>query len=225
MRDWRKASAVASSIVCCATCVAQQTEHQRAVLSADRILSAEEFSYQEKSNYLTELLMRFFEWLDGLLGDASGPSVGGIGQILGILILAALAVGAVFFVAWLLSTRAEKMARSKFVAHNSERMFPAHELLKLSEVAEARGDHSRAFTLAYWAFLKLADEADVLRYSDDATNWEIVGTLTLKEFDSESRRFAILFDGIEYGHASADSQDVGAVRALIAKLDTVRVAA
>jgi hypothetical protein len=222
LRDWRKASATVSLFVCCAASFAQQTEHRRAIEAADHVLSTEEFSYSSEPSFWERAIQRFFEWLGGLV-DSAGPSLGGIGQFIGILLICGMAVGAAFFIAYILSSiqrrRSDVMPR-----YGSERFSPPSELIKLSEEAEASGDYSRAFTLAFWAFLKLADEAGVAEYADDDTNWEIVATLTRKDLDADVRNCALLFDGIEYGHSSAGREDLLLVRGMISRLDLEKAA-
>lgn len=225
MKCWQRASTVVSVLSVCAISFAQQTEHANAVESAKRVLSSEEFSGKSELGFIEKLILDFIEWLDRQFSGSS--SLDGVGSILAPIFIAVLIAGLVILASWIVAVLAGRTKdRTPLGVITSERHAPPNELVRLSEEAERKGDYSRAFTLAYWAFLKLSDAAGLLDYSDEATNWEILSTNKFsKDTDSEARKYANLFDAIEYGDASASHEDVKAIRQLIEQTTSSRMAA
>jgi hypothetical protein len=225
LKCWQRASTAVSALFVCAVSVAQHTEPTRAVESAKRILSSEEFSGRPEQSFFEKLILDFIEWLDKQFSGA--PALGGLGSIIAPILIALLIACLVILASWIVGVLAGRTKDSAFSGNlASERLAPPDELLRLSEEAEIAGDYSRAFTLAFWAFLKLSDVAGLLDYSDDATNWEILSSSKFsRDTDVVARRYANLFDTIEYGDASASRDDVQAIRLLIDQNVASRTAA
>ena len=228
MKCWLKVSTAASWFACCAASFAQQADREKAIEAADRVLSAEEFRPADEPGILERWLQNLGEWLESLFGEAENPFTG-MGSVLAPIFMAVAIAALLFLAAWIISLIvARRRSVEPILSFAEERLAPPHELLRLAEAAAAKGDYSRAFTLAYWAFLKNADSVGHLHYSDDATNWEIIATLNRDvpaAVAVEARTHAKLFDEIEYGNGSAEATDYESVLALIDALKKVEVAA
>lgn len=228
MKCWQKVFAVVSFLLLPLALLAQQGEQRQAIEAAKRVLSDDEFTDATEPSFLENLFVRFIEWLQELFSSAELGPLSGLGQILGPILLAVLIAALLILIALLVSRFQWARRPEPFANYCEDRKAPPHELLRLSDEAASKGDFSRAFTLAYWAFLKLADTADQLDYLDEATNWEILSTLrpgANAALSSEARRLARTFDEIEYGDSRADAEDVASVKRLIGILPEVKAAA
>ena len=228
MKCWQRVLTAVSLATACAITSAQQSEHAAAVEAADRVLGTEEFRPAEDAGPIREWLQSFIDWLDGLFGQTESPFTG-MGSVLAPIFMAVIIGFLVLLAAWIVANIAGRRRKPEpILSYAQERLAPPHELLRLADEAAARSDYSRAFTLAYWAFLKIADAAGHLDYSDDATNWEILQTLkppVSPTLTADARKHARLFDEIEYGDSHAGAEEYRAVRELIISLEQVPAAA
>ena len=229
MRCWLRTLAATSLFWLARASLAQEGDAREVVGLTRRILSDPEFSDAPQPSALEELYERILDGVVSVLRAIFGESTSGIAPVLGPIIVAVFIGVLLILAAWLISNvNWSRRQREDFGDYAEERMAPPNELLRLSDEAAAAGNYSRAFTLAFWAFLKLSDASDVLDYSDDSTNWEILRTMRavgVGKFGNSARELARKFDLIEYGNGHADINDVAAVKALIERIPSAKVAA
>lgn len=164
-----------------------------------------------------EWLAPLFEWigemierlLRAILPSGVGMPSASLTQI-GQLVALVFVLGALLLIVYVVSSRLRDRRRREQVSFNELRLAPAHELLRLAEEAERKGDWERAYALFFWSALKVGDSAGYWRYADDRTNWEVLRTA--RQEPTRAHRLALRFDEIVFGCSAATAEDARRVR-------------
>jgi len=227
-RYWLRTSVAVSLLAVVVCAIAQTTTYpqhraldsERAVTSAQEILRGSEFGNEEEPSMAQDLMERAARWiakrLEGLFSsEGFRDTAPAIGQLILFVLVGVLLV----FVVWAaIKLAPQKRPVSAALQYGEERLAPPQQLMAWADEAEGRGDFRRAFVLLFWALLKLCDEAGLVRYTDDATNWEVLKTRkpgTHVAYWDEINESALKFDIVDYGDGAATADDTSKLRGLI----------
>ncbi|MBN2006095.1 MAG: DUF4129 domain-containing protein [Anaerolineae bacterium] len=174
----------------------------------DGILARPEFQWEERElnpleRWWKDLVERFLEWLQRLLGDSTGIAVGG-GQLLNYLIAGVGILGIGILLLYLLRGLQLNFAGDgelKVKDGASGMPLTASAALQEAQTRSTGGDYRTAMRYLYLSLLLLLDEREILRYDHTLTNREYARSLArLPQFAATFSRVVDVFDRVWYGH-------------------------
>ncbi|MEV7525526.1 DUF4129 domain-containing protein [Streptomyces sp. NPDC091371] len=186
------------------------TPHDPAREAAERELSKPIY-HQNDPGLLDRALRKFFEWLDDVLGSASGATPGGTFGLLAIVLLAALAIAALW---WRLGSPRRTATSTHTLFDDGIRSAADHRTA--AEAHAAAGRWTEAVQERMRAVVRSLEERTLLdprpgRTADEAA---AEASVSLPEHSTDLRSAARTFDDITYGGRTADADTYARMRAL-----------
>ncbi|WP_329384854.1 DUF4129 domain-containing protein [Streptomyces sp. NBC_01351] len=178
--------------------------------AAERELSKPMY-HQNDPGLLDRALRKFFDWLDGLFGSASGATPGGTFGLLAIAILVLLALGALW---WRLGAPRRTATSANTLFDDGIRSAADHRTA--AEAHAAAGRWTEAVQERMRAVVRSLEERTLLdprpgRTADEAA---AEASVSLPDHADELRAAARTFDDVTYGGRTADADAYARLRAL-----------
>ncbi|MFD9481726.1 MULTISPECIES: DUF4129 domain-containing protein [Streptomyces] len=194
------------------------TPREPAREAAERELSKPMYHENDPSLF-DRALRKFFDWLDDMLGAASGATPGGGFGLLVILLLVILAVGALW---WRLGTPGRITAGAGVLFADGTRSAADHRTA--ADAHAAAGRWTEAVQERMRAVVRSLEERTLLdprpgRTADEAA---AEAAVSLPDHAAELRAAARTFDDVTYGGRTADADTYARLRALDLTLDRAK---
>ncbi|MFI8391805.1 DUF4129 domain-containing protein [Streptomyces sp. NPDC085540] len=194
------------------------TPREPAREAAERELSKPMY-HENDPSLLDRALRKFFDWLDDMLGAASGATPGGGFGLVVILVLVVLAVGALW---WRLGTPGRTTTGAGVLFPDGTRSAADHRTA--ADAHAAAGRWTEAVQERMRAVVRSLEERTLLdprpgRTADEAA---AEAAVPLPEHAVELRAAARTFDDVTYGGRTADADTYARLRALDLTLDRAK---
>lgn len=194
------------------------TPREPAQEAAERELSKPMY-HENDPGLLDRALRKFFEWIDDLFGAASGATPGGALGLVVIVLLAILAVGALW---WRLGAPSRIPAGAGVLFDDGIRSAADHRTA--AEAHAAAGRWTEAVQERMRAVVRSLEERTVLdprpgRTADEAA---AEAAVSLPDHAGDLRAAARTFDDVTYGGRTADADTYARLRTLDLTLDRAK---
>ncbi|MBT2546611.1 DUF4129 domain-containing protein [Streptomyces sp. ISL-44] len=194
------------------------TPREPAQEAAERELSKPMY-HENDPGLLDRALRKFFEWIDDLFGAASGATPGGALGLVVIVLLAILAVGALW---WRLGAPSRIPAGAGVLFDDGIRSAADHRTA--AEAHAAAGRWTEAVQERMRAVVRSLEERTVLdprpgRTADEAA---AEAAVSLPDHAGDLRAAARTFDDVTYGGRTADADTYARLRTLDITLDRAK---
>ncbi|HUO46258.1 MAG TPA: DUF4129 domain-containing protein [Acidimicrobiia bacterium] len=179
-----------------------QVDSDRLRSEAERILNQPQYRPEPTASerlreWLSDLWLRFLEFLEWVADLVGGPAV------FGFLLLTLVVVASILVARNLGSRRAREIEARIHREYTLARGADPAEMETAAENAARDGDYGAAVRWRFRAGLLRLDERGRIRYQPGLTSSEVSQLLISPEFEILARRF----DEIVYGHQAASSVD------------------